>query len=73
MSTPMYDLTPPAPLPFPKMYYYSLDPARHHQHRFTASFYSNTKPLLIGCDVGLPVDELIVMTKEYNRNDVILR
>ena len=66
----MYDLTPPPPLPFPKLYYYSLDPTRHYHHRFTAAYVANTKPLLIGSDLGLPVDELILFSKEYNSTDV---
>jgi hypothetical protein len=72
LNQPMYDLTPPPPLPFPKLYYYSLDPTRHYHHRFTAAYMSNTKPLLIGSDLGLPVDELILFSKEYNSTEVLL-
>ena len=63
-------MTPPPPLPFPKLYYYSLDPARHYHHRFTPAFISSTKPLLIGADLGLPVDELILFSKDYNSTEV---
>ncbi len=52
----MYDLTPPPPLPYPKLFHYSLDPARHYHHRFTTSFIASLKPLLIDCEVGVPVD-----------------
>ena len=62
----MYELTPPSPLPHPKMYHYSLDPNRHCQHRFTNSFLTNTKPLLVACDVGLSPEELILFQKEHN-------
>lgn len=66
----MYDMTPPSPLPYPKLFYYSLDPARHHQHRFSPAFIHASKPLLIGSDVGLPVDELVMFAKEYNNSEV---
>ena len=56
LAQPMYDMTPPPPFPFPKLFHYSLDPSRHYHHKFTSSFLTALKPLTIGCDVGLPVD-----------------
>jgi hypothetical protein len=68
----MYDMTPPPPFPFPKLFHYSLDPSRHYQHKFTSSFLTSLKPLTIGCDVGLPVDELIIFSQQYNNSEVFL-
>lgn len=72
VSQPIYDMTPPSPLPYPKLYYYSLDPARHYQHRVSPACINAAKPLLIGADVGLPVDELIFFAKDYNSTEVPL-
>jgi hypothetical protein len=69
----MYDMTPPPPLPFPKLYHYALEPSRHYQHKFSSAFLNSLKPLTIGCDVGLPVDELILYSKEYNNPDVAVK
>ena len=62
----LYDMTPPAPLPYPKMYHYSLDPGRHSQHRFSNAFLANTKPMLIPCHAGVPPEELILFAAEHN-------
>lgn len=64
-------MTPPEPLSYPKMLPYPLDNSRHYSHKFPASFFQNCKPLLIGCDVGMPVDELILFANEYSYKDVI--
>jgi hypothetical protein len=63
LGQPMYDMTPPPPLPFPKLYHYALEPSRHYQHKYSSSFLNSLKPLTIGCDIGLPVDELILYSK----------
>lgn len=65
----MYDMTPPPPVPYPKLYHYSLDPARHYTHRLLPSFLINSKPLLIPCDIGLPLEELILFHKQYNQSE----
>ena len=70
LGQPTYDMTPPSPLPYPKLYYYSLDPSRHYQHRFSSTFISSTKPLLIGADLGVPVDEMVFFAKDYNDSEV---
>ena len=70
LNPPVYDMTPPSPLPYPKLYHYSLDPTRHYQHRFSPAAIASSKPLLIGADIGLPVDELVFYTKDYNNNEV---
>jgi hypothetical protein len=72
LNQPVYDMTPPSPLPYPKLFYYSLDPARHYHHRFSPAYINSAKPLLIGSDLGLPVDELVLFTKEYNSSEVLL-
>jgi hypothetical protein len=41
------------PLPYPKMVHYPLDGARHYGHKFNPSFIQNSKPLLIGADIGM--------------------
>ncbi|MCB0371087.1 MAG: hypothetical protein KDD45_17125 [Bdellovibrionales bacterium] len=68
LNQPIYDMTPPSPLPYPKLYYYSLDPARNFQHRFSPACIAAAKPLLIGADIGLPVDELVFYSKEYSNS-----
>ena len=72
LNQPMYDMTPPAPLPFPKQFYYSLDPTRHYHHRFSPAFIAHTKPLLVPNDLGLPVDHLLLFAKHYNQQSQVL-
>ena len=68
----MYDMTPPVPLSYPKLIHYPLDPARHYSHRFIPSFIHESKPLLVGSDVGMQLDELMIFAKEYSNTDQIM-
>ena len=65
MSPIMYDLTPPKPTSYPKIYKIISDPTRHFTHRLTPAILGDSKPLLTRCDVGLPFDELILNINEY--------
>ena len=56
-------MTPPVPLSYPKIIHYPLDGARHYGHKFSPSFIHQSKPLLIGSDVGMELDELILFAK----------
>lgn len=72
MGQPIYDMTPPVPLAYPKIIHYPLDGARHYGHKFTPSFIHQSKPLLIGSDVGMELDELILFAKDHQRQNQIL-
>lgn len=65
-------MTPPIPLSYPKMIHYPLDPARHYSHKLIPSFIHSSKPLLIGSDVGMQLDELMIFGKEYANPEQIL-
>lgn len=60
MSPIMYDTLPPKPTSHLKLFKISLDPNRHVTHKITPSFIADSKPLLTRCDVGVPVEDLIV-------------
>lgn len=62
-AQPLFDMTPPHPYPFPKLLHCSLDPSRHYQYKFISTYLTSVKPLTLGCDVGLPVDELIIFSR----------
>lgn len=70
VGRPMYDMTPPAPTAYPKLLHYSLELSRYYQHKLQPSFITASKPLLIGCDVGIPIEELILFTKDYSNLEV---
>ena len=42
------------------MIHYQLDSSRHYAHKFNPSFIFNSKPLLIGADIGMDLDELVL-------------
>jgi len=59
-------VTPPPAQAAPKAMYYPLEPGRHYKHEYSSLFLSQLKPLLIPCDMGIPVEEMILYSKEYN-------
>lgn len=65
MNPIMYDTLPPKPTSHMKLFKVPLDPNRHISHRITPSFIADSKPLLTRCDVGVPIEDLIVNYNEY--------
>ncbi len=56
LGEPKFDITPPAPIAYPKFYNYELDESRHSKQELTPIFLSNCKPLLVGTDLGMPIE-----------------
>lgn len=69
MNPILYETTPPVPTSHPKLYRIALDPNRHTSHKLTPAFLADSKPILTRCDVGLPLDELIVNYAEYENQE----
>lgn len=65
MNPVLYETTPPKPTAHTKQYRIALDPSRHFTHKISAAFIADSKPLLTRCDVGLPLEDLIVNCSEY--------
>lgn len=63
---PKFNVTPPPAQAAPKAVFYPLEQGRHYKHEYSSLFLVQTKPLLIPCDMGIPVEELILYSKEYN-------
>lgn len=69
LSPPIYEVTPPAPTAYAKSYRIALDPARHYSHKILPSFIASSKPLLTTCDIGLPIEELVLYGKDYENQE----
>jgi hypothetical protein len=63
-----YDLTPPPPLSGPTIIKPTVDIEMLCAHRLHSSQIANFSPLLLGVDLGLPVEDLVILSEEYGKS-----